>query len=170
MPGSMAQHPCSDAASAAQKLTGNTVVRIERVLYEMDGVVELDDGPLEIHLEDGSVLLFDGASDGESLRVRTSPWADPFKDEIGTENEEFVAESGKWTKVSLSKEAPYSELIGAHVKAIAILENEFGREAGLAIETNTRTLWFVIQGDEAHVYWSSPLGYRTRCRYTSGRP
>ena len=165
MAGSKMPHPCSDAESAARKLVGSTVVRIDRVLYEINGVVEPGDGPLEVHLEDGSVLLFEGASDGETLRVKDSPWSDPFEGKMSPENVSFIAESGKWTRVSVSMEAPYSELIGATVEAADILENEFGREAGLAIETDARTLWFVIQGDEAHVFWASPLGYRTRRRF-----
>lgn len=167
MPGSTPQHPYSDAASAARKLTGRTVVRIDRVFYEANGVIERGDGPLEIYLDDGSVLLLDGASDGESLRVRGTPWADPFEGEISPESEEFIAESGKWTRVSVSKEALYSEMIGARVKAVEILENEFGRSAGMSIETDARTLWFVIEGDEAHVYWASPIGFRPGSQYTT---
>lgn len=165
MPGSMAQHPCSNTESAARKLAGRTVVRIDRILYETNGAVDPGDGPLEVHLDNGSVLFFEGASDGESLRMKCGVWADPFGGEMSPENEKFVEESGKWTKIPVSREAPYSKMIGAAVKAVEILENEFGREAGLTIETDARTLWFVIQGDEAHVYWASPLGYRTRRRF-----
>ena len=142
-------------------------VRIDRVLCEVAGVVEPGDGPLEVHLEDGAVFVFSGASDGESLRVETQSWTDPFDGATSPENEEFVAKSGKWSRVSVSSEAPYSELIGAKVNAVELLENEFRREAGLAIETEARTLWFVVQGDEDHVFWAFPLGYRIRTRYPS---
>ncbi len=164
MAGSTAQPLCSDAA---QRIAGSKIVRIDRVLYEVGGVVEPGSGPLEVHLEDGAVFLFSGASDGESLRVEAQPWTDPFEGAMSPENEEFVAQSGKWSRVSVSNEAPYNELIGAKVNAVELLENEFGREAGLAIETDARTLWFVVQGDEDHAFWAFPLGYRTRTRYPS---
>lgn len=164
MDGLIVQHPCSDAA---QKITGKRIVRIDRILYEFNGLIEPGDGPLELHLEDGSVFLFDGASDGESLRVETQPWTDSFEGAMSSENEAFVAASGKWSRVPVSDEAPYDELVGAEVNTVDILENEFGREAGLAIETGHRTLWFVVQCDETHVFWAYPLGYRTRARYST---
>lgn len=152
---------------ASRKLVGRTVVRIDRAFYETDGVIHPGDGPLEVQLDDGAVLLFDGGADGESLRVENSPWVDPFEGQLTPENAQFVAESGKWTRVPVSKDAPYCELIGATVEAVEVLENEFGREAGLGIETAARTLWFVVQCDEAHVHWASPRGYRARRRYSA---
>jgi hypothetical protein len=162
MPGSAEQHVCT----SLRRLVGRRVVRIDRVLFEAEGAIEGDDGPIEIELAEGHVVLLDGATDGESIRVRETPWEDPFPEPLTAENRAFVAESGRWIRVLSSGEQNYSELVGAPITGVQVLENEFGRIAGAAIETEARTLWFVVQGDEARVRWASPLGFRVRERYS----
>lgn len=159
MAGSVAQHPCSRAAA---RIYGSRITRIDRVFFQSDGAVDPDDGPIELHLDDGSVFLFDGEPDGETLRVRALSWCDPFEGKLSMENEAFVAESGKWVRVAVSDEAPYNDLINVEVCDVEVLKNRFGNVAGFAIKTSVRTLWFVVQGDEARAYWAAPLGFRAR--------
>jgi hypothetical protein len=113
------------------------------------------------------VFLVDGEPDGETLRVKTASWFDPFEGRSSPENQAFVAESGKWVRVPMSNEAPYNEFINTKVCAVEILRNRFGNTAGFAIETSGRTLWFVVQGDESRVYWAAPLGFQTQARLPS---
>ena len=168
MAGLRAPPRCSDGAAAAKKLLGRNIVRVDRILYVHEGRIAPKDGALELQLDDGSVLLLEAAADGETLSVSDGAWVDPFDGKLDHENQTFVAESGKWTRVAVSEEPLFSTLIGCPVLDVAILENQFGREAGLAIGTPARTIWFVVEGDEAHVYWAMPLGYRSRPQHIDG--
>jgi hypothetical protein len=163
------QRPLSHAprSDAAQRIVGLEIERIDRIFYEFMGVIEADEGALEVHFTDGSVARFDGGATGESLGVDDHAWVDPFAGELSPENEAFVAQCGKWTRVPVSTEAPYRELIGATVNAVTILHDRFGRESALALETDARTLWFVAGGDECRVCWAHPLPYKNRRRYAA---
>lgn len=157
--------PQSTHSDAAQRIVGLEIARIDRIFFEFMDVIESEAGPLEVHFTDGSVILLDEGPDGDSLRVDTQPWVDPFAGELSPENEAFVAQCGKQTRVPVSDDPLYRELVGATVKSITVLQNRYGRESAIAVETDARTLWFAVGADECHVFWAHPLPYRARRRY-----
>jgi hypothetical protein len=143
---------------SADALVGQTVTRIARVLYEYKGEIDPVDGALELEL-DGHVVLFDGDADGERLRIRERAWEDPFKEPLSRENEEYVAEHGKWRLVDYSQQDPYTGFVGRPLTRVCLLENERGCVAGVRLAVASRSLWFVVEGDECHVYWDLPVGF-----------
>lgn len=148
-------------ASSLKSLPGRRLRAVSRILYEHGGRIESDDGPLELYLDDGIVVLLDGAADGESLRVRYAPWADPFASPISAENRLYIEQNGKWSRVEMSSDPRFASLIGEVITSVTILENEFGREAGIQLSIMGTDIWFVVAGDECHVHWAHPIGFST---------
>jgi hypothetical protein len=50
-------------------------------------------------------------------------------------------------------------LVGQELREVGLLENEHRRIAGVRLSTNGRSMWFVVEGDECHVYWAHPIGF-----------
>jgi hypothetical protein len=149
----MAQHPF-----IPRSLVGKRITHVARVLYEYRGEVDPGDGALELGL-DGQTLLLDGESDGERLRVSEQPWVDPFEEPLSEENRRFVETHGKWRRVDCSRSDVYSGLLGQVITDACALNNKFGTLAGLRISVPTAGIWFVVDGDESHVYWAQPIGF-----------
>jgi len=149
-------------------VNGKVVASLARVLYEHGGQLDTGDGPVEVRFEDGATLLLDGGSDGETLRTSSSPWRDPFEGKLTQENRAYIQEHGKWTRVDVSNEDAYRDIVGSAVVEAAPLFNEFGRLSGVKLATIDRTMWFVIEGDECHVRWAHPIGF-TETRTTPDR-
>ncbi|WP_437764586.1 hypothetical protein WMF27_34570 [Sorangium sp. So ce281] len=140
-------------------LPGRRIRAVARILFERDGQIESDDGPLELYLDDGTVVLFDGSADGESLRVQGAPWADPFEPPISDENRLYVEQSGKWSRFEQSSGPRFASLLGEVVSSVAIMKNQFGRDAGVQISIGEKCLWFVVAGDQCYVRWVPPDGF-----------
>ncbi len=144
------------------KLVGKRVARIVRILFELNGRFDQDDGPLELHFDDGRVLLLDGEGDGETLRLRSAAWADPFAEPLSAENRRFVAESGRWRRVDCTNAAPFTDIAGGTIESAQLLDNQFGVPAGVALHIVGRTLWFIVDCDESTVHWEPRPGFRLR--------
>jgi hypothetical protein len=143
-----------------QGLIGQRVIRMDRVLYQVRGDFEKvvpGDGPLELELEGGRVLLLDGAGDGESLRAKEGTWVDLFAEPLSEENARFVEESGKWTRVPSSRLEGYIDFIGERITEVsAIAARDARGVAGVRLSVAKKSLWFVVQWDECHVLWEAP--------------
>lgn len=144
--------------SLPDRLRGRTVTSLARVLYERHGVINPVDGPLEIELT-GSFVLLDSASDGERLRVEERRWEDPFEEPLSPENRAYVEETGKWRRIDCSHEAPYSDFVGHSITEARLLRNRAHKIVGVRISVDARSLWFVVEFDECHVYWAQPIWY-----------
>jgi hypothetical protein len=141
------------------EVAGTRILSAHRVLYRgVDGRYS-DYGALELCVG-ARTLLFDGAADGESLRVHDRPWVDPFAEPMSEENRRYVQEHGKWERVDCSAEKPYEDFIGQEITDVIALVNEFGRIAGVRISVRNCSLWFAVDGDESRVYTSRPSGFR----------
>ncbi|WP_437525285.1 hypothetical protein WME79_37950 [Sorangium sp. So ce726] len=140
-------------------LPGRRLRAVARILFEHGGKFESGDGPLELYLDDGTVVLFDGSADGESLRVQDSPWVDPFEPPISDENRLYIEQSGKWSRVEQSMVPMFASLLGEVICSVTVLKNEFGRDAGIQISIGETNLWFVVVGDECYVHWGAPVGF-----------
>ena len=151
--------------SDLSKGLGKRIRRVARILFVRKERPQPNDGALELEMDDGSVLLLDGASDGESLRVRSEAWLDPFQPPLSDENAQYVEEHGKWSRVDVSGDAPYAPIIGTHLLAVTVLENEHGRVAGVCLSTEGPPIWFAVAGDESHVHWGHPIGFREIVTY-----
>jgi hypothetical protein len=141
------------------QLTGQRIVGIRRLRYEYHSDVEPEGCDLELEL-DSRVVLFGGAADGESLRIREGAWQDPFCEPLSEENRRYVRESGKWQRVDCSREEGYASLVGRTLIEARPLLDEFGLVSGVKLSVPGKSLWFVNAGDECHVHWSPPDGFR----------
>jgi len=144
--------------SGLTKLCGRRITQVARVLFERDGALDARDGAVELHWEEGVVLL-DGAADGEGLRVAEAAWQDPFVLPLSPGNQAYVLEHGKWRWVDCSAWEGYRELIGTPVSRVRALANEAGRLAGVYLSVPGRDVWIVVEGDECHVHWVHPIGF-----------
>lgn len=152
--------------ASLKSLCGKRLHAVARILFEHAGRIDPGDGPLELYLDDGTVVLFDGSADGEGLRVQYAPWVDPFASPISEENRAYIEQSGKWSRVEQSSDPLFVDLLGEVISSVTILDNEFGREAGVQISIGGKDLWFVVAGDECHVHWTQPIGLRKSSSYT----
>lgn len=134
-----------------RRAVGRRVQRVSRVLFEMDVEDSENDGPLELQFENGEVLVLDGASDGETLKVMSEPWKDPFAEPPSAENRPFTASHGAWRKRDVSHLAPYSFAVGKPVDKVVLLYNQFGRVGGVRLVLGGFELWFYVAGDESRV-------------------
>ncbi|WP_437620546.1 hypothetical protein [Sorangium sp. So ce1151] len=149
-----------------KSLCGKRLRAVARILYEHGGRIDPGDGPLELYLDDGTMVLLDGSADGEGLRVQYAPWVDPFEPPISNENRAYIEQSGEWSRVEQSNDPMFVGVLGELISSVAILENQFGGDAGVQISIGGKDLWFVVAGDECHVHWTQPIGFRksTSCR------
>ncbi|WP_437576754.1 hypothetical protein [Sorangium sp. So ce887] len=160
MNGSKPLYPAS-----LKSLPGRRLRAVARILFEHGGRIEPDDGPLELYLDEATVVLLDSSADGEGLRVRDAPWADPFMPPISAENRLYIEPCGKWSKVDQSSDPRFARLIGEVISSVTILENAFGRESGVQVSIGETYLWFVVAGDECHVHWAHPIGFAPGAKY-----
>lgn len=145
--------------ASLKSLCGKRLRAVARILFEHGGRVDPGDGPLELYLDDGTVVLFDGSADGEGLRFQFAPWVDPFEPPISEENRVYIEQSGKWIRVGQSSDPMFVGMIGEIICSVAMLENEFGRVSGVRISAGVKDFWFVVAGDECHVHWTRPTGF-----------
>lgn len=153
MGGSTGQLP-----SVLSALVGQRVTRVSRVLYRYRGAIESDDGPLELEAG-GHIVLLEGAGDGECLRVKDGGWEDDFREPLSAENRAFLEECGKWERADCSMQEGYRDFVGHSLSDIRALKNDWGRIGGVRLSVAARSLWFVVDCDECHVYWAHPIGF-----------
>jgi hypothetical protein len=141
-----------------QETVGKRITHVARALYVYRGERNDQDGPLELGLEGGIVLL-DGHGDGERLRVRAEGWKDPFEGPLDEESRRFVEDHGKWTRFDLSRDSQYRDLIGELIREVTFLKNVHGTIAGVKLTFSVRDLWFFVDFDESYVQWALPNGF-----------
>lgn len=142
----------------ATALLGKRIVKLARVFYEYSGVLEREDGALEVVLENATYLL-DSESDGERVRIEEGAWIDPFAPPLSDENQRFVEVHGRWRRTDCSQEQPYAQMIGQTIAAAQPLRNFAGTVVGVRLATPGKDLWFIVDSDECRVYWSPPPNF-----------
>ena len=75
--------------------------------------MDISQGDFELTFESGETIYFRGGGDGETLRLRTEPWSDPFAEPLSLENRSYVESSGKLSKVDVTSWHAYERLDGA---------------------------------------------------------
>jgi hypothetical protein len=101
-----------------QEMVGKTVRSVRRVFFTYGGVVERNEGPLELEFADGSVALFQSGSNGQDLALALEPWRDPFGGEMSLENRSYVDQYGKWSAFDVSGDEPYVQICGNRILGV----------------------------------------------------
>ncbi|MEV5838062.1 hypothetical protein [Nocardia sp. NPDC052112] len=123
------------------------------MFYVHGSDVDRTEGPIELTFEDGSVLLLDAGTDGEELRIASTPWRDPFVGLTEPEYIDYVAELGKYTAFDVGSEPPYSDLIGCHIAAVSESHLHDNRLRAAILEVNGSKLAIETLADELLVTW-----------------
>ena len=131
-------------------LVNRRVARIRRIYYVFRGEVDGPNGPVELNFVDGTCALFDAGPDGDSLRVTSTPWLDPFREPLSAVNEEFVRESGKWTGFDVSTEPAFAKYVGATILSVSGIA-AYGLVAGALLSFADGHLKIEAAGDELYV-------------------
>ena len=134
-------------------VVGRRIKAIRRMFYVHGVDVDRTEGPIELTFDDGSVLLLDAGTDGEELRVGSTPWHDPFAGVSEPEYIEYVAESGKYTAFDVGSEPPYSHLLGCRIAAITESRLHDDRLRAATLEVNGSRLAVETIADELLVRW-----------------
>jgi len=131
-------------------IPSNCVSKICRIFYALGGAVEQGDGELELYFGD-EVMRFSGAADGETLRAARDVWHDPFAAPLSANNETYVRDNGKWTRVDVSDLDPYATFIGKVIHGARWIRNDAGTITGVVLDTENSSLRFQVDCDECHV-------------------
>jgi hypothetical protein len=141
-----------DNLNEVSSFIGRRLLCIRRVFFTLGDQIERDAGPIELTFAPSGVLLLAVGSDGETLEIREDPWADPFEPPISKENQDWIAEHGKWAAFDVSAEPGYRGLIGTTLNSIKVLRAPGGNPCGLRLAFDSQVLDFVGSGDEALVF------------------
>jgi hypothetical protein len=133
------------------EFVGAAIATIERQFYVYGGDINRQKGPVEFTFRNGRTLRLDVGGDGESLKILTRPWIDPFPPPLSAENAEFVASSGKWTRFDVSATQPYVGLIGSPVTEFVPIVASGGNLVGVVVATSTGSVNVECDADEVRV-------------------
>lgn len=130
-------------------LVGQRPTRIRRVHFVSGGVADQANGPIELTLADGTVLLFDAAADGEALSIRPEPWTDPFREPLSEENRAYLATHGRWSAFEVAPtDTPLGTFIGQPIIAAIGHTTPAGNLTGLDLRLPPATLRIEAAYDE----------------------
>jgi hypothetical protein len=142
----------TDVLPVLVSTTGAVIVSMRRVFYVFQGAINDSVGALELTFADGSVILLDSGADGESLRVSTCPWDDPFLvGAMSPENRDFIAKSGKWSVFDVSESAGYAMLVGSRVEKVEPILRPSGKITGVTFWTAAADLRAEVEADDLYV-------------------
>lgn len=132
-----------EASETLMELHGRVITSVHRTFYVYRGDVDESRGAIELHFSDVTTLFLDGDPDGSSLRVRSSPWRDPFSGEFSPENRDYVERSGKWTRFDVTNRPEYSSTVDEEVIDVSLIRLSNGMISGvnyvsLRLEPETR--------------------------------
>ncbi|MGY4098508.1 hypothetical protein ACW2Q0_02920 [Nocardia sp. R16R-3T] len=134
-------------------VVGRRIRAIRRMFYVRGTDVDRTEGPIELTFDDGSVLLLDAGTDGEELRVGSTPWRDPFAGLTEPEYIDYILESGKYTAFDVGAEPPYAQLLGWRIAAVSESRLYDDRLRGATFEVNGSKLAVETLADELLVNW-----------------
>lgn len=128
-------------------------------LYLFQAEEHWDNTPIQLHFADGSVVYLDGDSAGESLRLSTDVWHDPFSGKLDVENTLYIQQFGCWIQKDVSGISPFDQIIRKSISAVHPIFNRFGTMNGVQFIIENVTLNFVVDFDECQIVWgeSNPV-------------
>ena len=131
--------------------SGRIISHVRRVHYVTpDGAIS-DDGPIELSVIDYATLPLGVGPDGESLKVDSTSWVDPFREPLSSENREFVASAGKWTVFDVTEDEPTFRFIGQTVLSVTPITNPAGKLTGVRLSTSIGEIVAQVDADELAV-------------------
>jgi hypothetical protein len=131
---------------------GKRIVRIRRIFYELEGVVERHEGPVELSFADGEMVWFDVGPDGESLAVLNGCWVDHFAPPLSPENEEYIRTHGKYSAFDVGEEAGYRDLVNENIADVRrLVEERRSKIVGLVIIFSVGQLRIEVEADDLYV-------------------
>ncbi len=133
---------------ALYNAVGAEVARIGLVEYWYKGEKRSDNTPLQLELKDGRMLFLDSDGDGESLRVRTGPWQNPFPDPLSRENAAFVETHGRGVLTDVSAQEPFAAMIRQPILEIEPVINSVGKLTGATAHFPKGLLMVSVEWDE----------------------
>ncbi|TQN32824.1 hypothetical protein FHX37_2808 [Haloactinospora alba] len=137
-----------------QRITDIRVVR-----YFHQGEQTGDEGPVETHLGNGAVVLFECGGDGEEMTMKRGAWEDPFAGEQPGENLAFIRDYGKWTRVAPEHTTDLrSQVVGAVVDEVSFEGTRQGKTTGAALSLGNRVLRVRADRDELRISLDVPSG------------
>lgn len=139
------------ASALLEACVGRVVSRIDRVFYVRGQEVQRDVGAVELIFDGGEVLSLDVGSDGESLRVESTPWVDEFEQHPAEENLMFVRTHGKWTRFLVSDASPYREFTGRIVDRVDTVLSPSGKLIGAIFWVAGHVLRIDVEADDLYV-------------------
>ncbi|MGB9112019.1 MAG: hypothetical protein WCF24_04750 [Acidimicrobiales bacterium] len=133
------------------QLVGSRVLRVSRIFYQHEGDLDRTRGPLQLHFDDGTTIMFDVARDGERLSLDEEEWIDPFRLPLTPENAEFVRVSGKWTAIEIGDDEPWHAAIDSPLEGIVPILSPNGATVGVVLAIGKLSVEALIEGDEIFV-------------------
>ena len=70
---------------------------------------------------------------------------------MSTQNRDFTAKSGQWTRFDVSLEGEYAPLVGTSVEAVESVETPHGKVVGVVLRTSGGDLRAEVEADDPFV-------------------
>jgi hypothetical protein len=135
---------------AIRSLIGHVLKAAWRIRFQQVGEIDTSTGALELEFDGDRVVHLTGCGDGESLRIESTRWVDPFSGQLDPVDAEFVRDCGKHVRIKAAGEG-IERAIGKRLSRCRLLRNQFGTEAGVEFDLEGRGVRFLVAGDEDHV-------------------
>lgn len=78
MDNSKAQKEYKIESSAMLIPTEDEISEIKRIFYFHSGLLDEEEGSVEIHFKSGKIIMMECGHDGQKIEIKESPWIDPF--------------------------------------------------------------------------------------------
>jgi len=144
--------PVTDVPPALASTIGAVIVGIRRIFYVFQGSVNTSVGALELTFADGRAILLDSGADGESLRISTLRWEDPFAaGPLSSENRDFIAKSRKWSAFDVSEEIGHAIFVGSRIEQVIPNSTAGGTITGVTFKTLAGDLRAQVEADDLYV-------------------
>jgi hypothetical protein len=137
--------------SSVPDLVGRRIQRIRRVNFTSGAQTNTDDGPIELTLSDGSVLLCDAADDW-TLRFFDSAWADVRPAPVSQAERADAEINGRWDAADVTAMEPYNRLAGKPILQSVPSLNELLELTGLILRTEDAILDLQIWAGELRAF------------------
>jgi hypothetical protein len=137
--------------ASLRRMAGRVVLRVRCVYYEFQGSLDRSRGAFELTLDDGSVVVLDSASDGDSLRFDEGPWIDPFDGPLDEVNADFVAKSGKWTAFDVGDDPRFAALIGEKISDVRTIHDAMDKVIGVVFWVGSHDVRAEVRADDLYV-------------------
>lgn len=133
----------------ARAVGEETVTRVRRIFYTVDGNIDQREGPVEIVIGN-TPYIFESGHDGYVLSIRPEEWRDSFSGDRSEVNRRYVETHGKWIAVDIREGDPEYFLVGQTIdRVLPIVAND--TIVGVGIVVGAKMLLIRSEFDETVV-------------------